>query len=84
VHVAQAGGAPLELDLAATGPGRYAGTFPLNGAGTYIVRADEQRDGVAVGTAEAGLAVSYAAEFRQVTADTRRLEQDRALAAATC
>jgi len=75
VHVAQPGGAPQELDLAATGPGRYAGTFPLNGAGTYIVRADEQRDGAAVGTAEAGLPVSYAAEFRQVTADPRRLDQ---------
>ncbi|MGI9149242.1 MAG: VWA domain-containing protein [Chloroflexota bacterium] len=74
-HVAQAGGQPLELDLAPTGPGRYSGTFPLNGAGTYIVRVDEQRDGVAVGTAEAGLPVSYAAEFRQVTADTRRMEQ---------
>ena len=75
VHVAQPGGQPLELDLAATGPGQYAGTFPLNGAGTYIVRVDEQRDGAPVGTAEAGLPVSYAAEFRQVTADTRRLEQ---------
>ena len=75
VHVAQADGQPLELDLAATGPGRYAGTFPLNGAGTYIVRADEQRDGAAVGTAEAGLPVSYPAEFRQVTPDTQRLEQ---------
>ena len=37
------------------------------GAGTYIVRVDEQRDGAAVGTAEAGLPVSYPAEFRQVT-----------------
>jgi len=74
-HVAQAGGQPLELDLSPTGPGRYSGTFPLNGPGTYIVRVDEQRDGVAVGTAEAGLPVSYAAEFRQVTADTRRMEQ---------
>jgi len=74
-HVAQPGGAPLEIDLAATGPGRYAGSFPLNGVGTYIVRADEQRDGASIGTAEAGLPVSYPAEFRQVTADTRRLEQ---------
>jgi Ca-activated chloride channel homolog len=75
VHVAQPGGQPLELALPATGPGQYAGTFPLTGAGTYIVRVDEQRDGVSVGTAEAGLPVSYAAEFRQVTPDTRRLEQ---------
>jgi Ca-activated chloride channel family protein len=74
-HVAQPGGAPLEIDLAATGPGRYAGSFPLNGVGTYIVRTDEQRDGSSIGTAEAGLPVSYPAEFRQVTADTRRLEQ---------
>jgi Mg-chelatase subunit ChlD len=75
VHVAQPGGAPLEIDLAATAPGRYEGSFPLNSVGTYIVRAEEQRDGSAVGSAEAGLPVSYPAEFRQVTADTRRLEQ---------
>jgi Ca-activated chloride channel family protein len=74
-HVAQPGGAPLELDLTATGPGRYEGSFPIGGAGTYIVRVDEQRDGTSAGAAEAGMPVSYPAEFRQVTADTRRLEQ---------
>jgi Mg-chelatase subunit ChlD len=74
-HVARPGGAPLEIDLAPTGPGRYAGSFPLNGVGTYLIRADEQRDGTSIGTAEAGLPVAYPAEFRQVTADTRRLEQ---------
>jgi Ca-activated chloride channel homolog len=75
VHVAQPGGDPLELDLAPTGPGRYEGNFPIGGAGTYIVRADEQRDGASVAAGEAGLPVSYPAEFRQVTADTQRLEQ---------
>ena len=75
MNVAQPGGAPLEMDLGATGPGQYAGSFPLNGVGTYFVRAAEQRDGSAVGTAEAGLPVSYPAEFHQVTADTRRLDQ---------
>ncbi|MDQ6674702.1 MAG: VWA domain-containing protein, partial [Chloroflexota bacterium] len=74
-HIAQAGAQPLEVDLAPTGPGRYSATFPLNGPGTYFVRVDEQRDGVQVGTAEAGLPVSYAPEFRQVTPDTRRMEQ---------
>jgi hypothetical protein len=75
VHVAQPSGTGLELDLAATGPGRYEGNFPMNGVGTYIVRAQEQRDGSTVGSAEAGLPVSYPAEFRRVTADTRRLAQ---------
>jgi Ca-activated chloride channel homolog len=75
VHVAQPGGEPLELDLTPTGPGRYEGNFPLGGAGTYIVRADEQRDGASVAAVEGGLPVSYPAEFRQVTADTQRLEQ---------
>ena len=37
--------AAQELDLPATGPGQYGGSFPLNGPGTYIVRVDEQRDG---------------------------------------
>jgi hypothetical protein len=73
--VAQPGGAPLELDLTATGPGRYEGSFPIGGPGTYIVRVDQQREGASAGAAEAGMPVSYPAEFRQVTADTRRLEQ---------
>jgi hypothetical protein len=74
-HVAQPGGDLLEVDLAPTGPGRYEAGFPIGGPGTYFVRVDEQRDGASVATAEAGLPVSYPAEFRQVTADTRRLEQ---------
>jgi hypothetical protein len=74
-HVAQPGGDALEMDLAASGPGRYEGTFPIGGPGTFIVRVDAQRDGASVGAAEAGLPVSYPAEFRQVVPDTRRLEQ---------
>lgn len=74
-HVAQPDGAPLELDLVATAPGRYEASFPLNGPGSYIVHVEGQRDGVAIGAAEAGLPVSYAAEFRRVTADTRRMDQ---------
>ena len=74
-HVAQPGGDSLELDLTASGPGRYEGAFPIGGPGTYIVRVDEQRDGASVGAAEAGLPVSYPAEFRQVVPDVRRLEQ---------
>src|SRR5438067_8285048 len=69
VNVAQPGGAPLQLDLASTGPGRYEGRFPLAGAGRYFVRVQATRDGAAVASAEAGLPVSYPAEFRQVTAD---------------
>ena len=74
-HVAQPGGDALEMDLAASGPGRYEGSFPIGGPGTFIVRVDAQRDGASVGAAEAGLPVSYPAEFRQVVPDTRRLEQ---------
>jgi hypothetical protein len=74
-HVAQPGGAPLEFDLSPTAPGRYEGSFPIGSAGTYIVRVEEQRDGTPVAAAEAGLPVSYPAEFRQVTADTRRMQQ---------
>jgi hypothetical protein len=74
-HVAQPGGEPLEVTLAPTGPGEYSAAFPLGGPGTYIVRVDEQRDGASVGAAEAGLPVSYPAEFREVTPDTRRMQQ---------
>src|SRR5205823_8296350 len=49
--------------------------FPIGGPGTYIVHVDEQRDGASVATAEAGLPVSYPAEFRQVVSDNRRMEQ---------
>jgi Ca-activated chloride channel family protein len=70
-HVVRPDGSAVEVPLAPTAPGEYGGTFPLNGPGTYLVRAAE--DGV--GSAEAGLPVSYPAEFRQVTADTRRMQQ---------
>ena len=74
-HVAQPGGEPLEVGLAPTGPGEYSASFPLAGPGTYFVRVDAQRDGASVGTAEAGLPVSYPAEFREVIPDTRRMQQ---------
>jgi Mg-chelatase subunit ChlD len=74
-HIAQPGGADLEVGLSPTAPGEYTGAFPLTGPGAYIVHVDDQRDGAAVGSAEAGLPVSYPAEYRQVSADPRRLQQ---------
>jgi hypothetical protein len=74
-RVAQPGGAPLEVPLAPTAPGRFEGEFPLGGPGTYVVRAEEQRADGATASAEVGLPVAYAAEFRQVSADPRRMEQ---------
>jgi hypothetical protein len=74
-HVAQPGGAAQELDLSPTGPGEYGASFLLNGPATYIVRVDEERDGMPIGAAEAGLPVSYPAEFRQVSADPGRMLQ---------
>jgi Mg-chelatase subunit ChlD len=74
-HVAQPGGAGVELDLTPTGPGQYGGTFPLSGPGSYLVHVDEQRDGASVGAAEAGLPISYPAEFRQVTPDLQRMQR---------
>jgi uncharacterized membrane protein len=70
-HVAQPDGSDQVIDVPATGPGQYGASFPLSGPGTYLVRVDE----AGVGQAEAGLPVSYPAEFRQVTADTRRMQQ---------
>lgn len=73
--VAQPGGAALPVTLAATAPGRYEGDFPLKGPGTYVVRAEQtSADGTAA-SAEAGLPVSYSAEYRQVSPDTRRMDQ---------
>jgi Mg-chelatase subunit ChlD/uncharacterized membrane protein len=74
-HVAQPGGEPLEVGLAPIGPGEYSASFPIAGPGTYIVRVDERRDGASVATAEVGLPVAYPAEFREVTPDTRRMQQ---------
>jgi Mg-chelatase subunit ChlD len=71
VHVAQPDGTDQVFDVPATGPGEYGASFPLNGPGTYLIRVDEP----GVGLAEAGLPVSYPAEFRQVSADTRRMQQ---------
>ncbi|MBV9577807.1 MAG: VWA domain-containing protein, partial [Chloroflexi bacterium] len=70
-HVVQPDGSDQTLDVPATGPGEYGTSFPLAGPGTYLVRVDE----AGVGQAEAGLPVSYPAEFRQVTADTHRMQQ---------
>jgi hypothetical protein len=70
-HVTSPDNSATTVDVPATGPGEYGTSFPLNGPGTYIVRVAE--DGV--GEAEAGLPVSYPAEFRQVTADPRRMQQ---------
>jgi hypothetical protein len=74
-HVAQPDGAPLEIEVPPTAPGRYEASFPLNGAGAYIVRVEGQRDGEPLGVAEAGLAAAYPAEFRRVTPDNRRMDQ---------
>jgi Mg-chelatase subunit ChlD len=70
-HVTLPDGSNQVLDIPATGPGQYGASFPLKSSGTYLVRVDE----AGVGAAEAGLPVSYPAEFRQVTADTRRMQQ---------
>ena len=70
-HVVQPDGSSVEVAVPAVAPGEYAATFPIAGPGTYLVRTEEQD----VGAAEAGLPVSYPAEFRQVSADTRRMQQ---------
>jgi hypothetical protein len=70
-HVALPDGTDQVLDVPATGPGEYGASFRLSGPGTYLVRVDEN----GVGQAEAGLPVSYPAEFRQVSADTRGMQR---------
>lgn len=74
-RLAQPGQAALDVPLSATGPGRYEGEFPVGGPGTYLMRVSADRDGVAVAAADAALPVSYAAEFRRVSADTGRMTQ---------
>jgi Mg-chelatase subunit ChlD len=68
-HIVKPDGSGMQVDVAPTAPGEYAASFPLDGPGTYIVRVQEQ----GVGDAEAGLPVSYPAEFRQVSADPDRM-----------
>ena len=70
-HVVQPDGTGVQLNVPPTAPGEYAASFPLDGSGTYIVRVEEQN----VGEAEAGLPVSYPAEFRQVAANPDRMNQ---------
>jgi len=74
-RVAQPGGSALEVVLSGTAPGRYEGEFPLVGPGIYLVRVQQTRDGSVVAAADAGLPVSYAAEFRRVSTDPVRMEQ---------
>jgi hypothetical protein len=70
-HVVQPDGSATQFDVPPSAPGEYAADFPLAGPGTYLVRVAE--DGV--GEAEAGLPVSYPAEFRQVSPDPTRMDQ---------
>jgi Mg-chelatase subunit ChlD len=70
-HVIAPDGSSQDLDVPPIAPGDYATTFPVASAGTYLVHVDE----VNVGSAEGGLPISYPAEFRQVTPDTRRMQQ---------
>jgi uncharacterized membrane protein/uncharacterized protein YegL len=74
-RLAQPGQAAADVPLVGTGPGRYEGDFPLPGPGTYLMHVEAQQDGVPVAAADAALPVSYAAEFRRVSADPARMEQ---------
>jgi Ca-activated chloride channel homolog len=74
-RLAQPGAAALDVPLAGTGPGRYEGEFPLPSPGSYLMRVEALRDGVPVAAADAALPVSYAPEFRRVSADPGRMEQ---------
>ena len=71
-HIVQPDGSSVEVALPATAPGEYGGIVPARGC--WHVPRPRGRGQRSV-RAEAGLPVSYPAEFRQVTADTRRLEQ---------
>jgi hypothetical protein len=77
LHVAVVGpdGATQALDLLATGPGRFEGTFATPALGVYIAHVQDVHDGQVAAVADAGLAVSYSPEFRTVSADAGRLQQ---------
>jgi len=74
-RVGRPGEAPLDVGLTATAPGRYEGEFPIGPSGMYRVRVEERRDGAVAAAAETGFPVSYAAEYRHVSADPQRLER---------
>jgi Ca-activated chloride channel homolog len=68
-------GSTQSLELLATGPGRFEGTFATPALGAYLAHVEDLRDGQPTALAVAGLAVSYSPEYRTVADDPARLQQ---------
>jgi uncharacterized membrane protein len=75
VSVVGPGGSAQSLDLLATGPGRFEGSFPTPAVGAYVAHVQDLQDGQVAAAADAGLAVPYSPEYRTVSTDTVRLQQ---------
>ncbi len=75
VSVVGPDGSTQSLDLLATGPGRFEGSFPTPAIGAYVAHVQDLQDGQVAAAADAGLAVPYSPEYRTVSTDTVRLQQ---------
>lgn len=63
------------LDLIQTAPGIYEGSFPLEGAGTYMVNLTYEREDGSRGMMVTGLSMDYSKEYQYNTTNIALLEQ---------
>ncbi|MBV9356655.1 MAG: VWA domain-containing protein [Chloroflexi bacterium] len=75
VSVVGPGGSTQSVDLLATGPGQFEGSFPTPAVGAYLAHVQDVHDGQVAAAADAGLAVPYSPEYRTLSTDVTRLQQ---------
>lgn len=56
-------GTQRQVSLKLTAPGKYTGSFDLEGDGAYAVKVEQRENGQLVNSLEGGLPVGYSAEF---------------------
>ena len=72
--VIEPGGGERKVAMTQTAPGRYAGEFPAEGAGTYHVQLTQQAKGQQAVQQSRGLVVNYDDELRIRPTDEKLLE----------
>jgi len=72
--VIEPGGGERKVTMTQTAPGRYAGEFPAEGAGTYHVQLTQQSKGQQAVQQSRGLVVNYDDELRIKPTDAALLE----------
>ncbi|AEE96728.1 VWA domain-containing protein [Mahella australiensis] len=69
-------GKQQSVELQASRPGQYSGSFDIDEPGVYLVRAQQQEDGKVINAVDSGLAITYSPEYDiRYKSSKRLLEQ---------